>query len=300
VPFGYVPDYRDSPGLVNRLKDIYLRVFGMPFLGRRIEAHLVFRYVPQVKGLKILDVGCGNGLFVVELAKRGAEVYGVDLSQAALDVAQTRCQRANLRHRVSLIKAPASEMPFLESYFDCAICNSVLEHIPDDLAVLKEINRVLKAGGLLVLTVPTDFEMRDKVPLRLAKALLRLPHGVRLAIGSQELAESKSYAEYCELLCRRYAHARLGYSLKDIERKLGSAGFRMEALTPYGKLFHSICEDLMQTLSAFGAETEEGREFAKHEILHALAFPIFQAISLCDRALPDHAPAQGMAIRAIK
>ena len=230
MPFGYVPDYKDSPGLVNKCKDIYLRVFVIPFLGRHVEAHLLFHYLTQVKGSKILDVGCGNGLFVIELAKRGAEVWGVDLSQSALDIGEIRCYKSGYRRGVTFVKAPASEMPFLGNYFDGIICNSVLEHIPDDLAVLKEINRVLKPEAPLVITIPTDFEMRDKVPLRLAKALLHLPLGIRLAVGSHELVESKSYTEYCEFLCVRYAHARLGYSLKDIAGKLESAGFKTEEL----------------------------------------------------------------------
>lgn len=207
----------------------------------------------------------------------------------------------NLTHMVSFMKCSITNMPFPEGYFDKCLLNCTLEHIPDDMAALREVNRALRPGGSLVLTVPTDFEMQKRVSPRLAKALLSLPRSLRSMIGSRPLIEADSLYKYCNLVIADYDHARFGYSHDDIVRKLNDAGFQVMVTRHYFQTFASIPVDLMDGLSCF--ELNKGGKFgysAKHEWLFGLCFPVFYAIAMADRLLPSRVPALGLAVVARK
>lgn len=302
MPFGYVPDYRDRRDLVSTLKDIYLRLFGMPFYAQRVGSRFVFHTLGQVKGQKVLDAGCGDGLFSIELAQKGAIVYGVDISEPALNRARSRVQQLQLDHRICLLRASAAQLPFATSYFDSIICHSVLEHIPDDVESLKEMNRVLKPSGRLVLTVPADFETANRIFPRLAKALLRLPRKVRAKIGSRPLVEAESLLQFCSLVIERY-NQRFGYSEEDIPNKLQMAGFESTSFRHLLKMFGIAPLDLTDALSCFDVTYTEAEAFgyvAKHEWIIGLCFPIFYAISYLDSILPPGAPGVALGITARK
>ena len=97
----------------------------------------------------ILDVGCGaNPTYAREIAAMGKQVHGLDYTFNFLRLAQPRS--GDMR----LAQADATQMPYRDSSFDAAICSETAEHIPDDRAVVQEIARVLKPGGLLLFTVP--------------------------------------------------------------------------------------------------------------------------------------------------
>jgi ubiquinone/menaquinone biosynthesis C-methylase UbiE len=301
MPLGYVPDFRNSRHLVPRLKDLYLRVLGMPFYERRIEGRSVFHKLGKVGGLKVVDLGCGDGLFTIELAGKGAVVSGVDINETALARAQRRVHQLHLDNRVNLVSADASGLPFPSDHFDKAVCNCTLEHITNDLEALKEINRVLKEKGLLVITVPFNFEGHQRVPLRLAKALLRLPHKLKRAIGSPELLEAESFYQYCHMLIEKYAHARFGYSAEEIIGKLKQASFDVESISHYLKMFGTMSVDLRNSFACF--HVERGGQFGyvgRHEWLLGLCFPIFYAVAMLDYLLPSQAPGLGMCIAARK
>jgi SAM-dependent methyltransferase len=111
------------------------------FVGRRNTAfEMLDLYAPEGY---TLDVGCGTGytLSLLESAE------GVDAFEEAVRL----CHGRGLKN-VRL--ADAQKLPFPERTFDRAICLDVLEHVPNDNAALREIRRVLKPGGTLVLTVP--------------------------------------------------------------------------------------------------------------------------------------------------
>ena len=97
---------------------------------------------------RVLDLGCGANLeYDLALADRGVEVVGVDFAAAFLALAPQH-------PRITLLQADAQRLPFGPREFDAVICSEVLEHVPDDRAVMGEIARVLKPRGLLTLTVP--------------------------------------------------------------------------------------------------------------------------------------------------
>jgi ubiquinone/menaquinone biosynthesis C-methylase UbiE len=99
-------------------------------------------------GKKVLDVGCGNGWVLSRYAAKGAEVFGVDVTQAAVDLCGKRFENAGLKGDFRV--ADAQNLPFPDNTFDCVCSMGVLHHVPDTAKGVSEIHRVLKPGGRLI------------------------------------------------------------------------------------------------------------------------------------------------------
>jgi SAM-dependent methyltransferase len=101
------------------------------------------------KAVRALEVGCGDGYFTGQLADRGTDATGIDLSEVGLELARQRYPKATFRqHDLT------QTMPFEDASFDFIWCSEVLEHLFSPLAALQEIARVLKPGGQFRCTVP--------------------------------------------------------------------------------------------------------------------------------------------------
>jgi ubiquinone/menaquinone biosynthesis C-methylase UbiE len=100
---------------------------------------------PGAKGLKVLDVGCGQGIDLIEYARAGAEAHGVDLTPRHTDLARRNVEALDLL--AEIVDGDAEDLPFPDQTFDRASSNGVLHHTPDIAAALTEIYRVLKPGG---------------------------------------------------------------------------------------------------------------------------------------------------------
>lgn len=123
-----------------------------------------FRAFPLDAGDLVLDLGCGEGRHVIN-AYLHADVsaVGVDLNHRDLLTCRERFlpfQQATDTKQFNLYQADATRLPFADHSFDKVICSEVLEHIPDYHAVLTEIARVLKPGGLLAVSVPRAWPER--------------------------------------------------------------------------------------------------------------------------------------------
>ena len=101
-------------------------------------------------GLRVLDFGCGPGTISVGLAKAVApgELHGVDMEESQVDQARL-VAKANGQDNAIFHVADVTDMPFEDGFFDVAHCHNVLMHIPDTAAVLAEVKRVLKPGGII-------------------------------------------------------------------------------------------------------------------------------------------------------
>jgi len=112
------------------------------------------------RGETLLDLGCGSGRHSFEAARRGVHVVGVDHARPVLGDAGAMLAAMNTAGEVpadtltAVANANALALPFRDSSFDCVIASEILEHIPDDLAAISEIGRVLKPQGRAVVTVP--------------------------------------------------------------------------------------------------------------------------------------------------
>ena len=108
---------------------------------------LIKKYMGNPKNIYILDVGCGTGALMKELEVYG-NVYGIDFSDQAVDFCKSR-------GIVNVQKSVVEKIPYQDKYFDLVLALDVLEHIPDDKSGIKEIYRVLKPGGTVIIFVPT-------------------------------------------------------------------------------------------------------------------------------------------------
>ena len=99
------------------------------------------------KEAKVLDFGCGSGLFVTELEEHGYQAYGLDISEEAVKF-------GILQGRKNLDVIDAHKINFPDNTFDAIFGMAVLEHLEDESWALKEIERVLKPGGAVILMVP--------------------------------------------------------------------------------------------------------------------------------------------------
>ena len=100
-----------------------------------------------LKGLRVLDVGCGGGILADAMARKGAEVLGIDLASKALKVAQLHAleaQTAGVEYREISAEALAVEQP---GTFDVVTCMEMLEHVPDPTLVVKACAILVKPGG---------------------------------------------------------------------------------------------------------------------------------------------------------
>jgi SAM-dependent methyltransferase len=116
------------------------------YRGRRRVLEEVIADLRLPPGAAILDAGCGSGRNMIELTRHGT-VTGVELSPASVGVARERGVG-------EVIEGSVLEMPFDASSFDLATSLDVIEHLRDDLAALRELRRVVKPGGALLVTVP--------------------------------------------------------------------------------------------------------------------------------------------------
>ena len=115
---------------------------------------LVREKIGDVAGLRILEVACGRGGFVRELAQRGALVTGCDFSFLALGLAKTKLAQASGSPSATLVHGDAQRMPFAEATFDVIVSCETIEHLPDVRSAILEMHRVTRPGGQLFLTTP--------------------------------------------------------------------------------------------------------------------------------------------------
>jgi len=146
----YIQTHYD--GMAGKLTGFTGLVTGHEALAGRLIRPSAF----DVRGCKrILDAGCGNGRytrFLLKHADRDATISAFDLSQRMLKRARRRLKSP----RVSFVSADLTRLPYPDAQFDAIICGWVLEHLPDPSPGLRELARVLRPGGKLLLLVTED------------------------------------------------------------------------------------------------------------------------------------------------
>ena len=106
-------------------------------------------------GSRLLDIGCGRGLFLRELSKRVFEVHGTELNDLADESISDLCT-------IHVTDSLAS-LEFPENYFDMVLIWHVLEHLPDPKETISEISRILSPGGQLAVAVPNYGSLQSSI-----------------------------------------------------------------------------------------------------------------------------------------
>ncbi len=143
---------------------VYKTIGTISFI-RRIEWRIILEWLNPKEDERILDVACGNGVLSLKIAEKGVKVHGVDLSENAINSAKRLAERERIACEFEV--GDAEDLPYPDKYFDKVVCSSSLEHFNDDIKALREMNRVLKSDGVVVLTTdsltyPISDELRKK------------------------------------------------------------------------------------------------------------------------------------------
>jgi ubiquinone/menaquinone biosynthesis C-methylase UbiE len=114
-----------------------------------VEQHLIFDMMGDLAGRRVLDAGCGDGALVLAAASRGADATGIDPNPAMLAAARLRAQEARVPAIFS--EGRVERLPFPDAAFDVVTAVTVLCFVPNAAGAVREMARVLRPGGRLIL-----------------------------------------------------------------------------------------------------------------------------------------------------
>jgi 2-polyprenyl-3-methyl-5-hydroxy-6-metoxy-1,4-benzoquinol methylase len=204
----------DELGLTYEHPEPYKRFF----YGARFDA--VLGALDPRPGEEILEVGCGSGAYTRELVQRGARVTATEYAPGPL--AQARHHLGPLAADADLRIADAQSLPFTDGSFDKVLLSEVIEHVPRPDQAIAEAARVLRHGGLLVVSTPSRFS-----PLNLAYGVKRR---VRRYAFNEHLYEltpgsfRRLVAQHLDVESLGFANFLLPYPADEVYLRIGSPG----------------------------------------------------------------------------
>ncbi|HEX7530129.1 MAG TPA: class I SAM-dependent methyltransferase [Pyrinomonadaceae bacterium] len=163
---------------------------GTPEFFERVEAHRYTKewHIPAAadfagaRGLRVLEIGCGLGTDGAQFAKAGADYTGVDLTDAAIDLARQRFEGSGLPGEFRV--TDAENLDFADESFDLVYSHGVLHHTPDTARAVQEIHRVLKPGGRAIVMLYHRGSYNYRVGIRILRragaGLLKSESGIRI------------------------------------------------------------------------------------------------------------------------
>jgi len=139
--------------------------------GRSYHTHISIQLMrPLPDGGRLLDIGCGTGLFVEKFIRKGGTAVGLDISRKMISRAQQRCPASEF------IIGTGEKIPFCDSSFDAISSLLAFSYVKDPLAMLTESYRVLKPGGvisictlgkkLLTCGIPAIYQIGEKMKIK--------------------------------------------------------------------------------------------------------------------------------------
>lgn len=197
---------QNNGSLLRKRLEALLAYVGDMSLKRR--AKRIIEEVDPKDREKIIDLGCGTGYYLFLLSNLPVllELTGLDNDQKAIGEAKELLPSKNIK----FILGDLHRLPFKDQSFDKAVMSEVLEHVEGDVQVLKEVYRILKRGGTLVISVPSI-----NFPFFWDPINWVLQHFFNTHIKKGFFSGLWS------------GHLRL-YSLQELEKKFKKAGFRLE------------------------------------------------------------------------
>ena len=218
---------------------------------RGIASHIIEMSRVQPED-RLLDVGTGTGLVARLAAQRCENVIGIDHSEGMLAEARASAERSGVGDRTSFRAMDAEKLEFEDASFDVVLSLFVLRHLPNPVAAAREMRRVLKPGGRLVLNVgarPDVFSLsgfRAGVGIAGDRLLARLgrreisPASLRSFLGRNGVAPSTHHA----------AHS----SEDDVDLLLKEAGFSTVHREWWGERHELSPEEFWRVQAIFDSE----------------------------------------------
>lgn len=178
-------------------------------------------------GLKVLDIGCGNGYVLFQYARHGADVTGVDLTRTAVELSRKRFALGRMRGE--FLEVDGNNLPFPDNHFDIVCSMGVLHHISDPRPMADEIFRVLKPGGRLIAMLYHRYSWKNIVLLRVKRLL-----DPRYRGKSHQEALNMNDGDDCPLalVYSRDEAAALFSKFSDIEFRLTQLSWRQFLMLP--------------------------------------------------------------------
>lgn len=149
--------------LHRHLTTVYKEKRYAPAYSRLYQKHwntVLCRVAGLPAGARVIDFGCGTGILFPELAERNYRVIGLDLSFDMLKASTMEGPEA------LLVCGDGCSLPFAEESFDAVFCRGSIHHVPDLRQAFQEIVRVLKPGGSLIFSEPSDDSLINRLARR--------------------------------------------------------------------------------------------------------------------------------------
>jgi ubiquinone/menaquinone biosynthesis C-methylase UbiE len=140
----------DRPGVHQGWEAVFRSAANERFFDEAFD--VVVRELGLPVGATILDAGCGAGAHTIRLARRGFHVRSVDFSSSVLGLAAANVRAAGLADRVTLQRESLLHLSFADASFDAVLCWGVLMHVPEVERAIAELARVVRPGGMLVVS----------------------------------------------------------------------------------------------------------------------------------------------------
>jgi len=199
----------------------------------------------QTKDLAVLEVGCGLGTDGAQFAKAGANYTGIDLTDAAVDLAKRRFELFQLPGTFRV--ADAEHLDFADNSFDFVYSHGVLHHTPDTTAAVRELHRVLRPGGKAVVMLyhrdSYNYRINISMLRRAGVQLLRLKSGVKLV----HLITGESESNLEEHARQRQAHSGAGEFLSRNTDGAGNPLARVYSRSEARELFKDFAHVELRT-----------------------------------------------------
>jgi len=125
------------------------------------------KWIEDIKGKKILEAGCGSGLYVHFFSKRN-NIVGLEFNPEFVEKARENLRKWKIKARI--IQGDVRKIPFKKESFDFVFCNGVIEHFPETEKAIREIYRVLKPSGKALISVPCRISFF--VPIKILQQII--------------------------------------------------------------------------------------------------------------------------------
>ena len=204
------------------------------------------------KNLDILSLGCGTGSDIWHLAS-DHQVYGIDISETGIAIARA--------HGIdAIVRSVTEPFPYPDSSFDIVVAKDILEHILNPLSVMKEIKRVIRPEGHLVVLIPNQFYWVFR---------LRYLFGRNLIWKTFLHDQTKTFEEW------NYIHVRF-FTWRGAQRLLNAAGFKIiRHYFDFGTLEHYFSPDRYAQM--YRQKWASGEKKSKRGLLVCyLIFPLWR------------------------